>query len=119
MQTILIFLLLVIAIVMIGLVLLQQGKGAEVGAAFGSGASNTVFGSAGSGSFLMKVTLVLAVLFFAICILLARMAVQQNEVAQIIQLPPQQTSVPVNVTLPQVNKPVTNNSSVPNIPANK
>lgn len=118
MQTILIFLLLIIAVAIIGLVLLQQGKGAEVGAAFGSGASNTVFGSAGSGSFLMKLTLILASLFFAICITLARIAVQQNESAQIVQIPTQQTA-PAKVTLPPVTKPVTNNSSVPNIPINK
>lgn len=119
MQTILIFLLLIIAIAIIGLVLLQQGKGAEVGAAFGSGASNTVFGSTGSGSFLMKLTLVLAVLFFAICIILARLAVQQNDAAQMVQIPTQQTSSPAKVTLPPVNKPAANNSSVPNIPVSK
>ncbi|MDA9272167.1 preprotein translocase subunit SecG, partial [bacterium] len=41
-----------IAVVIIGLVLIQHGKGADIGAAFGSGASNTVFGSQGTGSFL-------------------------------------------------------------------
>jgi preprotein translocase subunit SecG len=49
----------------IGLVLLQHGKGAEAGAAFGSGASGTLFGSKGSGSFLTRMTTMLA-LFFAI-----------------------------------------------------
>ena len=114
MQTILIFLLLVIAIAIIGLVLLQQGKGAEVGASFGSGASNTVFGSQGSGSFLMKLTLVLAVLFFAICIGLTRMAVMQTRAAETVQLPTN-TTAPTNIVLP-ANKPTNSTSTVPNIP---
>jgi preprotein translocase subunit SecG len=49
---------------LIGLVLLQQGKGADVGAAFGSGASGTVFGSRGSANFLSRTTAVLALVFF-------------------------------------------------------
>lgn len=48
----------------IALVLLQQGKGAEMGAGFGSGAANTVFGSQGATPFLMKLTLILAAIFF-------------------------------------------------------
>ena len=54
-----------IAIALVVLILLQQGKGAEAGAAFGGGASQTVFGSRGSGSFLAKFTGLLAVAFFA------------------------------------------------------
>ena len=54
----------VIAIGIIGLVLLQHGKGADMGAAFGSGASNTVFGSQGTGSFLFKLTGGLVLAFF-------------------------------------------------------
>lgn len=53
-----------IAVVLIGLVLIQRGRGAEIGAAFGSGASQTVFGARGSGSFLSRMTAVLAALFF-------------------------------------------------------
>jgi len=48
----------------IALVLIQQGKGAEVGASFGSGASQTIFGSQGSGSFLTRATAVLITIFF-------------------------------------------------------
>jgi preprotein translocase subunit SecG len=48
----------------IGLVLLQRGKGADAGAGFGAGASGTVFGSRGSGSFLSRTTAILATLFF-------------------------------------------------------
>lgn len=53
-----------IAVVLIGLVLIQRGRGAEIGAAFGSGASQTVFGARGSGSFLSRMTAVMAALFF-------------------------------------------------------
>ena len=55
---------------LIVLVLLQQGKGATVGAAFGSGASNTVFGSQGSSGFLLRVTGGLALAFFITCLTL-------------------------------------------------
>ena len=48
----------------VGLVLIQQGKGADAGAAFGGGASSTVFGSRGSSSFLTRATGVLATIFF-------------------------------------------------------
>ena len=53
-----------LAFVLIGLILLQHGKGADAGAAFGSGASSTVFGAQGSASFLSRATKWLAILFF-------------------------------------------------------
>ena len=54
----------VVAIVIIGLVLLQQGKGAEMGAAFGGGASGSVFGATGSANFLSRMTAILVTIFF-------------------------------------------------------
>lgn len=59
---------------LIGLVLVQQGKGANAGAAFGSGASGTVFGARGSASFLTRATAILAALFFINSIVLAYLA---------------------------------------------
>ena len=59
-----------LAVVLITLVLLQHGKGADIGAAFGSGASQTVFGSQGASSFLMKLTASLGAAFFATSLLL-------------------------------------------------
>ncbi len=53
-----------IAVAIVVLVLLQQGKGADMGAAFGSGASGTLFGARGSASFLSRTTAILAALFF-------------------------------------------------------
>lgn len=64
MEQILLIVHVTIAFVLIGLILIQQGKGAEVGASFGSGASQTVFGSQGSGSFLTRLTAILITLFF-------------------------------------------------------
>lgn len=72
-QIILIFHVL-FAVALIGLVLLQKGKGASMGAAFGSGASQTVFGSRGSIGFLMKITLLFAAFFFATSIWLTYIA---------------------------------------------
>jgi preprotein translocase subunit SecG len=65
MQQILLSLHVLISLLLIGLVLVQHGKGADAGAAFGAGASGSVFGSKGSTPFLVKVTTLLAVLFFA------------------------------------------------------
>ena len=73
-ELILMLLLVVDALALIALVLIQQGKGADVGAAFGSGSSNTMFGSGGSGSFLTTMTTWLTVGFFLISFGLAYFA---------------------------------------------
>lgn len=65
---------------LIALVLMQQGKGAEAGASFGGGASQTVFGSQGSGTFLTKTTKYLALVFFTTSFSLAVIAKQKAEV---------------------------------------
>jgi preprotein translocase subunit SecG len=62
------------ALAIIGLVLLQHGKGADVGAAFGSGASGSLFGATGSANFLSRTTAVLAVVFFLSSLGLAYLA---------------------------------------------
>lgn len=67
-----------LAIGVIGLVLIQHGKGADAGAAFGSGASATVFGSRGSASFLTKLTTILAGLFFLTSLTLFYLAAQRD-----------------------------------------
>lgn len=72
MYTVLQIVQLVIAIILIGLVLIQQGKGATAGAGFGGGgASGTVFGARGAASFLTRLTGILAAVFFALCIAMA------------------------------------------------
>ena len=60
-----------LSITLIALVLMQHGKGADAGAAFGSGASASVFGARGSGNFLSKATGIIATLFFIVCLSLA------------------------------------------------
>ena len=66
----------VVSLAIIGLVLLQKGKGAEAGAAFGSGASGTVFGAKGSANFLSRSTAVMATLFFVSSLTLAYLSSQ-------------------------------------------
>ena len=63
--------------VVIGLVLMQHGKGADMGAAFGSGASGSLFGATGSANFLSRSTAVLATLFFVTALLLANLQSSQ------------------------------------------
>ncbi|HBD11038.1 MAG TPA: preprotein translocase subunit SecG [Porticoccaceae bacterium] len=65
---------LLIALAIIGVILLQRGKGAEVGASFGGGASQTLFGSAGSWNFFSRLTAILATLFFCTSLALAVIA---------------------------------------------
>lgn len=69
--TVLVVVQVVVAITMIGLILVQHGKGADAGAAFGSGASGTVFGAQGSANFLSRSTAALAAVFFAVSLTLA------------------------------------------------
>lgn len=70
-QTALLIVLVLVSLAVIGLILVQQGKGADIGAAFGSGASNSVFGSQGSGNFLTRATAILVTIFFLCCLALA------------------------------------------------
>jgi preprotein translocase subunit SecG len=94
-----------IAVVLIALVLLQQGKGASIGASFGAGASQTVFGSAGSGSFLLKFTGGLALLFFVSSLTLGYLTFKQTK-ASSPRPKPVETSVPVEAPAAPVSAPV-------------
>lgn len=87
MQTLIVVLHVIVAVAIVGLVLLQQGKGADAGASFGTGASQTVFGSSGSGSFLVRATTVAAVLFYATSLVLAIYARGQSQLADPSGLP--------------------------------
>lgn len=77
-QTTLLIIHTLIALSIIGLVLLQRGKGADAGAAFGAGASGTVFGARGSSSFFSRATAVLAAAFFATSLTLAYLSSQRT-----------------------------------------
>jgi preprotein translocase subunit SecG len=75
------------AVCLIALVLVQQGRGATVGAAFGSGASQTVFGSRGSGSFLFRVTFSLIAVFFITSIAMNYLGMHAYKKENAITLP--------------------------------
>ena len=69
----------VVAVALIGLILIQQGKGADMGASLGGGGSNTVFGSGGSGNFLTRSTGILATFFFLISLLLGNLTASKEK----------------------------------------
>jgi preprotein translocase subunit SecG len=71
----------VVAVALIGLILIQQGKGAEAGASFGAGASQTVLGSSGGWNFFSKVTAILATIFFVTSVSLAVVAKNRTVVS--------------------------------------
>ena len=86
MEQIILVVHLLIALAIIGLIMLQQGKGADVGASFGAGASQTLFGSAGSSNVLTKSTAWLVVLFFATSFGLAMLASNKTKVVDNLDL---------------------------------
>jgi len=101
----------VVAIALVALVLLQQGKGADAGAAFGSGASATMFGSQGSASFLSRTTAVLATVFFLTSLTLGYFATQTTAVPESViertqseapAQPPPESGVTGPVDVPQL-----------------
>ena len=87
------------ALAIIGLILLQQGKGAAAGASFGSGASQTVFGSDGGGSFFTRATAIFATVFFATSLGLAVFAKNHSKIAtQVISAPAAAQQAPAPAT---------------------
>lgn len=97
------------AVCIIALVLVQQGKGATMGAAFGSGASSTVFGSRGSNSFLFKLTMGFGAAFFITSIALNNLAMRAYKQDRVISLPAPAVQAPA--------KPLTD--SIPLTPGEK
>ena len=76
-----------LALAIIGLILIQHGKGADMGAGFGSGASSTVFGSGGAGNFLTRLTTGIAIAFFLTSFGLAYFAKEKSTAARDIGIP--------------------------------
>ena len=93
---------------MIGAILLQSGKGAEIGAAFG-GSSQTVFGSRGPANFLSKFTVVVAVVFMVTSLGLAILAKQRTFSSTVIDLKKKETSQPAPAT--PADKPASDSHS--------
>ncbi len=111
MESVLVVVHLFLAIGLVALILIQHGKGADMGAAFGSGASATVFGSRGASNFLSRSTAVLATAFFVTSLALAYFAMQGNEPETVMDAAP-----PAAVEQPEV-PPVTDLPSIPEAPA--
>ena len=106
-ENVLLGLMVLDALALIVLVLIQQGKGADVGAAFGSGGANTMFGSAGSGSFLSRTTTWLSVGFFLISFGLAYTAKERAASVGTLGIP--------QVSAPQIDSPEVPAVDVPSL----
>ena len=124
-QTIVLLAHLVVAALIIALVLLQRGKGAEAGTGFGAGASGTVFGARGSSNFFSRSTAILATLFFATSLALAYFATQATAPDSVLEgsildgsdsaapavaptaseLPPLESETPPGVAAPEAELP--------------
>ncbi|WP_444907345.1 preprotein translocase subunit SecG [Microbulbifer sp. SSSA008] len=114
------------ALGIIGLILLQQGKGAEAGASFGAGASQTVFGSQGSGNFFSRLTAIFATVFFVTSFGLAILAKQgagANVDADLPQIPAMEQQIGPAEELPAIDSDIPQletdleTGDIPQIPA--
>ncbi len=116
MQTILTVVQVFLSLGLIGLVLIQHGRGADAGAAFGAGASATVFGARGSGSFLSRATAIIAALFFLTSMALAYYAAKGGKPAGLMEsVDGTVVSAEAPVPIP-VEKPTPKPSEVPVVP---
>ena|SRR5579871_3276972 len=107
-QTLLLAVHVLLSMMIIGLVLLQRGKGADAGAGFGAGASGTVFGSRGSSTFFSKSTAVVATLFFITSLSLAYLASHRTAVSapkSVLDTAP--VSAPAPAAPPATTQPAT------------
>jgi preprotein translocase subunit SecG len=117
MQTALLAVHILVAIAVIGLVLIQHGKGADAGAAFGGGggsgggASGSVFGAQGAGNFLSRSTAVLATIFFLTSLSMAYMMRSTDEPTSLMD---QGTDTPIMQSAPEV---IDSNTDAPVVPA--
>ena len=108
METLLLVAHVTAALAIIGLVLLQHGKGADMGAAFGGGASGSVFGATGSANFLSRATAILATVFFLTSMGLTWFYAHKGDAKGVMatQPAPAPVSVPVtDIPVPTPDKP--------------
>lgn len=119
MHTIVIVVHMFVSIGLIGLVLIQHGKGADAGAAFGSGASSTVFGSRGSASFLTRTTAILATTFFITSLTLGYFSNPKEEksvVERVQPAPAVTTELPVDTTKQESSELPPDTVTIPETP---
>jgi preprotein translocase subunit SecG len=115
MYEILLVVYLIVALALVGMVLVQQGKGADMGSSFGAGASATVFGSSGAGNFMTKTTTILATVFFVLSIVLGNLTagqIKKTDEWENLEAPAE-TVVPAESDVP-VSSEDNKSSDVPN-----
>ncbi len=101
MHTFVLVIHIILAVLMIGLILVQHGKGADAGASFGGGGAATVFGASGSGNFMTRLTAILTALFFVTSLTLAVFAKKQTTAAYSLQSV--QSSAPAQPVSPETS----------------
>ncbi|TLX46153.1 preprotein translocase subunit SecG [Pseudoalteromonas phenolica] len=114
MYEILLVVYLIISLALVGMILIQQGKGADMGSSFGAGASATVFGSSGAGNFMTKTTTILATVFFVLSIILGNLTagqIKKTDEWENLSSPIATEVAPTDSDVPVSNN---NNSDVPN-----
>jgi len=117
METLVLVIHVLAALSLVGLVLLQHGKGADVGAAFGGGVSGSLFGASGSANFLSRTTAVLAVVFFLTSLGLTYFSTRKTEGKGVMTTKPAPTQqLPSQVPVP-LQVPVPSQVPVPGAPA--
>ena len=113
MEILILVLHVVAALGICGLVLLQHGKGADVGAAFGSGASGSLFGASGSANFLSRATAVLALVFFVTSLALSYFSSRKPDAGGVMTQPLPAQSLPAQIPGQTPAAPAQKSSSVP------
>ncbi|MFT7218509.1 MAG: preprotein translocase subunit SecG [Candidatus Azotimanducaceae bacterium] len=103
-ETVILGLHVLAALAVIGLVLIQHGKGADAGAGFGGGSSSTVFGSGGAGNFLTRMTTGIVITFFITSFVLAFFAKEKSLTVQTLGIPMvQQQTLPETGAVPSID----------------
>jgi preprotein translocase subunit SecG len=121
-ETVLIGVHFLIAVALIGFILMQHGKGADMGAAFGSGASGSLFGAAGSANFLSRTTAILATVFFLSSLGLTYLATNHEAARDLMQqgvAPKTPAAAPKAGQLPQQAAPAAPATPAPADPNSK
>ena len=125
METVIVVVHVIVAIAIVGLVLLQQGKGADAGASFGAGASQTVFGASGSGNVLVRATTIAAIIFFVTSLSLAMFARNKSGAGSTIGLPvvnqdilEETISAQSDIPALEASEATSNQSDIPALPDN-
>jgi preprotein translocase subunit SecG len=121
-ETVLIGVHFLIAVALIGFILMQHGKGADMGAAFGSGASGSLFGAAGSANFLSRTTAILATVFFLSSLGLTYLATNHEAARDLMQqgvAPKAPVTAPKAGELPQQAAPAAPAAPAPADPNSK